>query len=63
MGFFSSKPKPEPAPAIHSLLGKDVLLKGEIHTGGRSFRIEGTVEGTIGGPQYFHAGKIRAGPE
>ncbi len=48
MGFFSSsKPKPEPAPAIHSLLGKDVLLKGEIHTGGRSFRIEGTVEGTI----------------
>jgi cytoskeletal protein CcmA (bactofilin family) len=48
MGFFnSSKPKPEPAPAIHSLLGKDVLLKGEIHTGSRSFRIEGTVEGTI----------------
>ncbi len=47
MGFFNSKPKPEPAPAIHSLLGKDVLLRGEIHTGGRSFRIEGTVEGTI----------------
>jgi cytoskeletal protein CcmA (bactofilin family) len=45
--FRSSKPKPEPAPAIHSLLGKEVLFKGEVHTGTRSFRVEGTVEGTI----------------
>lgn len=45
--FRNQKPKAEPAPAIHSLLGKDVLLKGEVHTGDRSFRVEGTVEGTI----------------
>jgi len=45
--FRSSKPKPEPAPAIHSLLGKDVLFKGEVHTNSRSFRVEGVVEGTI----------------
>jgi cytoskeletal protein CcmA (bactofilin family) len=45
--FRNSKPKPEPAPAIHSLLGKDVILKGEIHTGARSIRIEGTIDGTI----------------
>jgi cytoskeletal protein CcmA (bactofilin family) len=45
--FRSSKPKPEPTPAIHSLLGKDVLFKGEVHTSARSFRVEGVVEGTI----------------
>ena len=45
--FRNSKPKPEPAPAIHSLLGKDVLFKGEVHSGPRSFRVEGVVEGTI----------------
>jgi cytoskeletal protein CcmA (bactofilin family) len=47
MAVFRSKPKPEPAPAIHSLLGKDVLFKGEVHTSTRSFRVEGVVEGTI----------------
>ncbi len=47
MAVFRSKPKPEPAPAIHSLLGKDVLFKGEVHTNTRSFRVEGIVEGTI----------------
>ena len=47
MAVFSSKPKPESAPAIHSLLGKDVLFKGEIHTNSHSFRVEGVVEGTI----------------
>ena len=47
MAVFRSKPKPESAPAIHSLLGKDVLFKGEIHTNTRSFRVEGAVEGTI----------------
>ncbi len=47
MAIFRSKPRPEPAPAIHSLLGKDVLFKGEIHTNTRSFRVEGVVEGTI----------------
>ena len=45
--FRSSKSKPESAPAIHSLLGKDVTFKGEVHTGARSFRVEGVVEGTI----------------
>jgi cytoskeletal protein CcmA (bactofilin family) len=45
--FRNNKSKPEPAPAIHSLLGKEVLFKGEVHTGSRSFRVEGTVEGTI----------------
>ena len=39
--------KPDAAPAIHSLLGKDVTFTGEIHTGARSLRIEGTVDGTI----------------
>jgi cytoskeletal protein CcmA (bactofilin family) len=47
MAVFRNKPKPEPAPAIHSLLGKDVLFKGEVHTSSRSFRVEGTVEGSI----------------
>jgi cytoskeletal protein CcmA (bactofilin family) len=45
--FRNSKSKPEPAPAIHSLLGKDVTFVGEIHTGARSLRIEGVVDGTI----------------
>lgn len=45
--FSSSKSKPEPASAIHSLLGKDVMFTGEIHTGARSFRVEGVVEGII----------------
>jgi cytoskeletal protein CcmA (bactofilin family) len=45
--FGTKKPKPEPAPAIHTLLGKDVILTGEIHTGTRSLRIEGTVDGII----------------
>jgi cytoskeletal protein CcmA (bactofilin family) len=47
LAVFRSKPKPEPTPAIHSLLGKDVMFKGEIHTNSRSFRVEGIVEGTI----------------
>jgi cytoskeletal protein CcmA (bactofilin family) len=45
--FRSTKPKQDSAPAIHSLLGKEVTFKGEIHTGTRSFRVEGIVEGTI----------------
>ena len=47
MAVFRNKSKPESAPAIHSLLGKDVLFKGEIHTNSHSFRVEGVVEGTI----------------
>ena len=43
----NSTRKPDAAPAIHSLLGKDVTLHGEIQTGDRSLRIEGTVDGTI----------------
>jgi len=45
--FRNSKSRPEAAPAIHSLLGKDVMLTGEIHTGSQSLRIEGSIEGTI----------------
>ena len=45
--FATKKSKPESAPAIHSLLGKDVTFTGEIHTGNHSLRIEGTVDGTI----------------
>ncbi|GLH72413.1 hypothetical protein GETHLI_09150 [Geothrix limicola] len=45
--FRSAKTKPESAPAIHSLLGKDVVFKGEVHTNSHSFRVEGVVEGTI----------------
>jgi cytoskeletal protein CcmA (bactofilin family) len=45
--FRNSKSKPDSAPAIHSLLGKDVMLTGEIQTGSQSLRIEGTVEGII----------------
>ena len=47
MAFLRNKPKQDSAPAIHSLLGKEVTFKGEIHTGARSFRVEGIVEGTI----------------
>ena len=45
--FRTSKSKPDAAPAIHSLLGKEVTFTGEIHSGAHSLRIEGTVEGTI----------------
>lgn len=45
--FRNNNKRPDAAPAIHSLLGKDVTLTGEIHTGDRSLRIEGTVDGTI----------------
>ena len=57
MAVFRSKPKPEPAPAIHSLLGKDVLFKGEVHTNSHSFRVEGVVEGTI-----HSAGEVSIAP-
>lgn len=58
MSIFRRQPKPKPAPAIHSLLGKDVLVKGEIHTGTRSLRIEGFVEGII-----HSAGEVSIAPE
>jgi cytoskeletal protein CcmA (bactofilin family) len=45
--FSKPKNKPEPAIAIHSLLGKGMLWKGEIHCSTQSLRIEGQVEGTI----------------
>lgn len=45
--FRTNSKRPDAAPAIHSLLGKDVTLSGEIQTGDRSLRIEGTVDGTI----------------
>jgi len=45
--MFSSKKRPDPSQAIHTLLGKGTLWKGEIHAGLNSLRIEGTVEGDI----------------
>jgi len=45
--FRNTKSKSESAPAIHSLLGKDVTFTGELHTGARSLRIEGVVDGVI----------------
>ena len=37
----------ESTQAIHTLLGKGTVWKGEIHSGANSLRIEGTVEGSI----------------
>jgi cytoskeletal protein CcmA (bactofilin family) len=45
--MFSSKKRPEQIQAIHTLLGKGTLWKGDIQSGQNSLRIEGTVEGTI----------------
>lgn len=49
MSLLSSNDKKhtESVPAIHTLLGKGTLWKGEIHIGANSLRIEGSVEGTI----------------
>ena len=45
--MFSSKKRPDQAQAVHTLLGKGTLGKGEIHAGQNSLRIEGNVEGNI----------------
>jgi cytoskeletal protein CcmA (bactofilin family) len=45
--MFENKKRPEPAQAIHTLLGKGTLWVGEVHAGKNSLRIEGTIEGTI----------------
>jgi cytoskeletal protein CcmA (bactofilin family) len=45
--MFSSKKRPDSAQAIHTLLGKGTLWKGEINAGQNSLRIEGNVEGNI----------------
>lgn len=45
--FRNSRSKPDAAPAIHTLLGKEVVFMGEVHTGAHSLRVEGTVEGII----------------
>ncbi|NTV72675.1 MAG: hypothetical protein HGA66_00500 [Holophaga sp.] len=45
--MFSEKKRPEPAQAVHTLLGKGTLWKGEVVAGQNNLRIEGTVEGTI----------------
>jgi cytoskeletal protein CcmA (bactofilin family) len=42
-----SKKGPGPAQAIHTLLGKGTLWKGEIHAGPNSLRVEGSIEGTV----------------
>jgi len=41
------KKRPDSVQAIHTLLGKGTIWKGEIHSGPNSLRIEGSVEGTI----------------
>lgn len=43
----SSKSKAEAAPAVHTLLGKGTLWKGEVHMDAANLRVEGTLEGTI----------------
>lgn len=43
----SNKKKIEATQAVHTLLGKGTIWKGDIHSGPNSIRIEGTVEGTI----------------
>ena len=45
--MFSSKKRPDQNQAIHTLLGKGTLWKGEIHAGQNSLRIEGNVDGNI----------------
>ena len=45
--MFNNAKRPEPAQAIHTLLGKGTLWKGEIQAGQNSLRIEGIVEGSI----------------
>lgn len=41
------KKKVEATQAVHTLLGKGTIWKGDVHSGPNSIRIEGTVEGTI----------------
>jgi len=43
----NGKTRTEPAPAIHTLLGRGSLWYGEVHMGTNSLRVEGTLEGTI----------------
>jgi cytoskeletal protein CcmA (bactofilin family) len=45
--MFNDKKRPEASLAVHTLLGKGTLWKGEVIAGQNSLRIEGTVEGTI----------------
>ncbi len=42
-----SKAKAPASQAVHTLLGKGTLWKGEVHAGPNPLRIEGTVEGTV----------------
>lgn len=43
----ATKKGPGPVQAIHTLLGKGTLWKGEIHAGPNSLRVEGSIEGTV----------------
>lgn len=42
-----TKAKAPASQAVHTLLGKGTLWKGEVHAGPNPLRIEGTVEGTV----------------
>jgi cytoskeletal protein CcmA (bactofilin family) len=55
--MFSSKKRPEQSQAIHTLLGKGTLWKGEIQAGQNSLRIEGHLEGKI-----FSEGEVTIAP-
>ncbi len=60
--FRNHKPKPDPAPAIHSLLGKDVLFKGEVHTGADgavcgACRRAGVRPGLVGAGRCWHGNR------
>lgn len=55
--FQPAKKRLESSPAIHTLLGKETLWKGEVHTGTNSLRIEGRIEGTI-----FSEGEVTVAP-
>lgn len=45
--MFKPKAKPQQAPPVHTILGKDTLWQGEVHAGTHALRVEGIVEGTI----------------
>lgn len=55
--FQPAKKRLESSPAIHTLLGKDTLWKGEVNAGTNSLRIEGRLEGTI-----FSDGEVTVAP-
>jgi cytoskeletal protein CcmA (bactofilin family) len=52
-----NKKRLEPVQAIHTLLGKGTVWRGDVHSGPNSLRIEGSVEGAI-----FSEGEVTIAP-